>query len=365
MNPASWRGKRVLITGHTGFKGAWLSMLLSSFGARVAGYALDPPTQPSLFELARVGELIDSNVGDVRDLDTLSGRVRDFAPEFIFHMAAQSVVLQSYEDPVETYSTNVLGTVNVLESVRRLRSPCTVISVTTDKCYENKGWIWGYREIDALGGRDPYSNSKACAELVGDAYRDSFFPLSRRGEHGVGLASARAGNVIGGGDWTARQLIPDTIAAFLKSRAVVLRHPQSVRPWQHVLDCLAGYLTLAEALASDINAYSGGWNFGPAHADSRPVCYVVEKLAAHWGLKDAWVQDGVEHLPEERLLRLDATKAATSLGWQCQLPIDDALRWVADWYRDFHGGQDARELSNAQIRAYVETGTAARGPERN
>jgi CDP-glucose 4,6-dehydratase len=361
MNPVFWQGKRVLITGHTGFKGAWLCMLLNSFGARVAGYALEPPTRPSLFELARVGELVDSNLGDVRNLNPLSERVRGFAPEVVFHMAAQSVVLQSYDDPVETYSTNVLGTVNVLEAVRRMRRPCIVISVTTDKCYENRGWVWGYRETDRLGGRDPYSNSKACAELVGDSYRHSFFPLSCWDEHGVALASARAGNVIGGGDWTPRQLVPDTIAAFLESKAVVLRHPQSIRPWQHVLDCLAGYLTLAEALAADAHACSGAWNFGPAYQDSRTVGYVVEKLAAHWGLKTAWVQDADEHPSEERLLRLDVTKAATFLDWQCRLPIDEALRWVADWYRDFHGGQDARELCNTQIRSYVGTGTTAPG----
>ncbi|HKO68753.1 MAG TPA: CDP-glucose 4,6-dehydratase, partial [Burkholderiaceae bacterium] len=249
MNPQSWRGKDVLVTGHTGFKGAWLCMLLQALEARVAGYALDPPTDPSLYELARVDELVDSTVGDIRDLEALSNRVRAFAPGIVFHMAAQSVVLRSYDDPVETYSTNVLGTVHLLEAVRRMGRPCTVINVTTDKCYENEGRVSGYAEDATLGGRDPYSNSKACAELVGNAYRASFFPLDRRSEHGVGLASARAGNVIGGGDWTARQLVPDTIASFIESKAVVLRHPRAVRPWQHVLDCLSGYLTLAEALA--------------------------------------------------------------------------------------------------------------------
>jgi CDP-glucose 4,6-dehydratase len=298
-------------------------------------------------------------LGDVRNLEMLSDRVCAFAPEFVFHMAAQSVVLRSYDDPVETYSTNVLGTVNILEAVRRMRGPCTVINVTTDKCYENTGRVKGYQEGDALGGHDPYSNSKACAELVGDAYRESFFPLNRRNEHGVGLASARAGNVIGGGDWTARQLVPDTIAAFVQFQAVALRHPWAVRPWQHALDCLAGYLTLAEALAENVQAYSGAWNFGPADKDSRPVCYVVETLAAHWGADMTWVQDGTHHPPEEQLLRLDVTKAATLLGWQCRLPIDDALRWVADWYRDFHGGRDARELCNEQISAYVGRGSEA------
>ena len=359
MNPMFWQGKRVLITGHTGFKGAWLCMLLNSFGARVAGYALDPPTQPSLYELARVDELVDSALGDVRDLESLSERVRAFAPRFVFHMAAQSVVLRSYDDPVETYSTNVLGTVHLLEAVRRMRGACTVINVTTDKCYENKGQVKGYREGDALGGHDPYSNSKACAELVGDAYRESFFPLSRRNEHDVGLASARAGNVIGGGDWTPRQLVPDTIAAFVQSRPVALRHPLAVRPWQHVLDCLAGYVKLAEALAENVQAYSGAWNFGPAESDSRPVCYVVETLAAHWGTDITWVQDGAHHPPEEQLLSLDVTKAATFLGWQCRLPIDEALRWVADWYRDFHAGRNPRELCYEQITAYLASGSTA------
>ena len=353
MNPTFWQGKRVFVTGHTGFKGAWLCMLLNSFGARVAGYALDPPTQPNLYHLAAVDTLVEPTLGDVRDLGMLSDCVRNFAPELVFHMAAQSVVLRSYENPVETYSTNVLGTVNILEAVRRMRRRCSVINVTTDKCYENRGTGDGYREGDALGGHDPYSNSKACSELVGNCYRDSFFPLNRCDEHGTGLASARAGNVIGGGDWTPRQLIPDTIAAFLESRPVVLRHPEAVRPWQHVLDCLAGYLTLAEALRENIQAYSGAWNFGPAEVDSRPVCYVVETLASYWDAQKSWVQDGSSHPPEEQLLRLDTTKAVTSLGWECRLPIDEALRWVAVWYRDFHSGRNAADLCKAQISSYL------------
>ena len=359
MNPTFWHDKRVFVTGHTGFKGAWLCMLLNSFGARVAGYALAPPTRPSLYELARVDEIVDSTLGDIRDLDPLCARVCKFEPAFVFHMAAQSVVLRSYEDPVETYSTNVLGTVHLLEAIRRMRRACTVVNVTTDKCYENTGQSEGYREDSPLGGADPYSNSKACSEMVANSYRESFFPVSRFGEHGVALASARAGNVIGGGDWTPRQLIPDTIAAFVQSRAVVLRHPESVRPWQHVLDCLAGYLTLAEALANDVQRHSGAWNFGPADEDSRPVRDVVETLASHWDIKKAWVKDDASHPPEEHLLTLDASKAATLLQWQCRLPIDDALRWVADWYRDFHGGRDARELCDEQIIAYLELASEA------
>ncbi len=355
MNPAFWQGRRVLVTGHTGFKGSWLCLLLDSFGSRVRGYALDPPTQPSLYTLARVGELVDSITGDIRNLDRIVDAVESYAPEIVFHMAAQSVVLQSYDDPVETYSTNVLGTVNVLESVRRMRRPCIVINVTTDKCYENKGWVWGYRENDAMGGHDPYSSSKACAEFVGQAYRDSFFPLSQLGKHGVGIASARAGNVIGGGDWTPRQLIPDAVDAFVKAKqAIVLRNPSAVRPWQHVLDCLGGYLSLAEAMAGDIPAYSGAWNFGPADAESRSVSYIVEFLASKWDIDRPWVKDTASHAPEESMLRLDVTKTANVLGWRSRLTIDDAIQLVADWYRRYHSGQDARALCREQLERYVE-----------
>ena len=354
MNPTFWRDKRVFVTGHTGFKGSWLCLLLHSFGARVTGYALEPPTQPNLFSLARVGGLVESVIGDIRDLDRLTDSLRASKADVVFHMAAQSVVLTSYDDPVDTYSTNVIGTVNTLEAIRRVGRPCAVINVTTDKCYENKGWVWGYRETDALGGRDPYSNSKACAELVGQSYRDSFFPLSRWAEHKVAIASARAGNVIGGGDWTPRQLIPETIAAFLDARPVVLRHPKAVRPWQHVLDCLGGYMTLAEALADDARAHSGEWNFGPADVDSCPVSHVVDVLGSLWGIERRWVQDEVVHAPEEQQLRLDVNKAANDLGWRCRLPIDDALQWVASWYRDYHDDRDARSLCNDQIARYVK-----------
>ncbi|MEP6607267.1 MAG: CDP-glucose 4,6-dehydratase [Burkholderiaceae bacterium] len=353
MNRAFWRGKRVLITGHTGFKGAWLCLLLHSLGARVAGFALDPPTQPNLYDLARVDEWVDSTVADVRDLAKLSGCVSEFEPEVVFHMAAQSVVLQSYHDPIETYSTNVLGTVNLLEAVRHARRPCTVINVTTDKCYENKGQFEGYTEDDELGGHDPYSSSKACAELVGAAYRESFFPMSQSDEHRVGLASARAGNVIGGGDWTPRQLVPDAISAFVRSQAVTLRHPSAIRPWQHVLDCLAGYLTLAQAVGENIQLYSGAWNFGPCDEDSRSVSYVVETLGAYWGSNTTWVLDGSQHLPEEQLLRLDVTKAAKLLNWRCRLTIDEALHWVASWYRGSYSGRQPRELCQEQISAYL------------
>lgn len=365
MIPTFWRNKRVFLTGHTGFKGSWLCLLLSSLGARVAGYALDPPTQPNLFCLARVGELVDSTIGDIRDLDVLTESLRSFEPEILFHMAAQTVVLRSYEDPSETYSTNVLGTVNALEAIRRLRRPCRVIIVTTDKCYENKGWVWSYRENDELGGHDPYSNSKACAELVTQSYRDSFFPPARIAEHSVAIASARAGNVIGGGDWTPRQLIPDVITAFLRAQPVALRHPNAVRSWQHVLECLSGYMSLAEGLAADGRSYSTGWNFGPHDSDARSVSYVVEALASHWGVERPWVSDQATHAHEDQQLTLDATKAARYLGWRCRLTIDEALDWVARWYREYHGGRDARILCSEQIDEYVRlTNRNARQPER-
>jgi CDP-glucose 4,6-dehydratase len=353
MNPTFWQDKRVLITGHTGFKGSWLCLLLNALGARVAGYALEPPTDPSLSALARIDQVVDSTIGDIRDLAALTARVKLFQPEILLHMAAQSVVLRSYDDPIETYATNVVGTVSTLEAVRRAGRSCTVVNVTTDKCYENRNWVWGYRETDVLGGRDPYSNSKACAELVGQSFRDSFFPLSRFADHGVAIASARAGNVIGGGDWTPRQLIPDAMEAFLQGKPVVLRHPRAIRPWQHVLDCLAGYLTLSEKLASDPQTFSGGWNFGPAESDTRSVSYVVEKLGSFWNLQPSWTQDPVEHGHEERQLRLDVSKAAAVLAWRGRLGIDDALSWVASWYRAFHGGADARDLCQKQIGEYL------------
>ena len=353
MHPDFWHGRRVFITGHTGFKGSWLCLLLNSFGARVAGYALEPPTRPNLFSLARVGELVESTQGDIRDLQALIARVSSFSPDVVFHMAAQSVVLDSYADPVQTYSTNVMGTVHVLEAVRRLQHPCVVVNVTTDKCYENKGWPWGYRENDSLGGRDPYSSSKACAELVGQCFRDAYFAPSRWSEHQVSIGNARAGNVIGGGDWTPRQLVPETIASFLAGQPAVLRHPQAVRPWQHVLDCLGGYMRLAEALTEDTARFSGEWNFGPADVDSRPVSYVVETLAACWGAAQPWVADIHSHAAEEQQLRLDVNKAAGLLGWRSRLDIDDGLAWVADWYRQFHAGGDAREICNAQIARYL------------
>jgi CDP-glucose 4,6-dehydratase len=355
MNNAFWRNKRVLITGHTGFKGSWLGLWLDSVGARVAGYALEPPSDPSLYALARVDEAVRSTTGDVRDLARLERTVGEAAPDVVFHMAAQSVVLLSYDAPVDTYSTNVMGTVHLLEAIRRTGSRCAVINVTTDKCYENKGWVWGYREDDRLGGHDPYSNSKACAELVGQAYRDSFFPLTDVERHGVRLASARAGNVIGGGDWTPHQLIPEAVAALQRGESVVLRHPDATRPWQHVLDCLDGYVSLAEALSDNPAGFSGGWNFGPADSDSRPVSYLVETLAKHWGVAVPWTHDTQVHPPEAQELRLETRQAASRLGWRACWSIDTALDMVARWYDGYHAGTPARALCLEQIRRYTES----------
>jgi CDP-glucose 4,6-dehydratase len=353
VTPNFWRGRRVLVTGHTGFKGSWLSVWLDMLGSQVFGYALDPPTQPSLYEQAGVAERMQSTIGDIRDLPAFAAAIEEARPEIVVHMAAQSLVLRSYENAIETYSTNVLGTVHVLEALRRLDFPCVVVNVTTDKCYENKRWPWAYRENDELGGRDPYSNSKACAELVARAYRESFFPLDGPESPRVSIASARAGNVIGGGDWTPHQLVPDTIAALGAGEQVVLRHPEAVRPWQHVLDCLRGYLTLAENVHGDGARFSGGWNFGPPESDCRPVAELVEMLARSWGVSDAWVRDTAHHAPEEAQLRLDPSKAAQLLGWRTALPLPLAVEWVADWYQDLSRGADAAELCRSQIRAYA------------
>jgi CDP-glucose 4,6-dehydratase len=353
MTSAFWRDRRVLVTGHTGFKGSWLCLWLSALGARVTGYALEPPTEPSLYRLARLDELVSSTVGDLRDLDRLAETVAAARPDVVLHLAAQSVVLASYADPVATYSSNVMGTVHLFEAIRRTRQPCAIVNVTTDKCYANRGWIWGYRENDRLGGRDPYSNSKACAELVGQAYRESFFPVEHHAVHGVAIGSARAGNVIGGGDWTPFQLIPSAVAALMRGDPVSLRHPDATRPWQHVLDCLHGYLTLAEALVRDGRGYSGEWNFGPADADARPAAYLVERLAKHWAVTVPWVQDPAPHAAEEAELRLDSSKARRCLRWSGRLDLDTALEWVARWYDGYRAGEDPQKLCLEQIAQFT------------
>jgi CDP-glucose 4,6-dehydratase len=357
MNPDFWRGKRVFLTGHTGFKGSWLGLWLHRMGARVHGYSLPPPTNPSLYAVAGVDAAVASTIGDIRDAPRLAAEMTRCVPDVVLHLAAQSVVLSSYEDPIETYSTNVVGTASVLSAARSLKGRCAIVNVTTDKVYENQRWAWGYRENDALGGRDPYSSSKACAELVARAFRESFFSGAQRT---TGLASARAGNVIGGGDWTPHQLIPETIAALSSGKPVVLRNPTAIRPWQHVLDCLSGYLTLAEALYEHPDRYAAEWNFGPSDADMQPVAHVVEVLARPWGIDPPWVQDGRVHPHEEMELRLNSQKAIRELRWMCKLPLDDALTWTTDWFRRHVNGQDARALCEEQIDRYMNISPGSR-----
>ena len=347
-----WKRRRIFVTGHTGFKGSWLSLWLNGLGADVTGYALDPPTQPNLFEQARVAEAVRSIHGDIRALSALKSALDECRPEVILHMAAQSVVRRGYEDPVETYSSNVMGTVHLLEAVRQLGRPCVVVNVTSDKCYANQEWVWGYRENEPMGGRDPYSNSKGCAELVTNAYRESFFSRDSIGRHGVALASARAGNAIGGGDWTGNQLIPDLIRAFVAGQSCLIRNPSAFRPWQFVLEPLRGYLLLAERLSEDGPQFASGWNFGPADADAKPVSWIADELVRLWGDRSAWNPDSATHPPEAHALKLDASKAKAYLGWHPVLPLAQALEWIVEWYRGFMFGKDLRHLTRTQIEQY-------------
>lgn len=354
VDPAFWAGRRVLLTGHTGFKGSWLSLWLSAMGAQTFGCALAPHTRPCLFDAAGVANDVDHAISDVRDPAAVAAIVAEADPDIIIHMAAQPLVRKSYAAPLETYSTNVMGTAHVLEAARRARSLRAVVVVTTDKCYANRNWLWGYREDEALGGHDPYSSSKAATELVAAAYRDSFFPPMRYADHGVALATARAGNVIGGGDWSDDRLIPDCIRSFQDGQPVVLRNPDAVRPWQHVLEPLCGYLLLAQRLASDGPAFGGAWNFGPDMSDERTVAEVVSGLVALWGDGAGWRRDhDDEHPPEDGILKLDSAKARARLPWRPRWRLDQALQAVISWHRAFAYGGDARALTLNQIHAYA------------
>ncbi|MCW5744738.1 MAG: CDP-glucose 4,6-dehydratase [Alphaproteobacteria bacterium] len=351
-DPGFWAGRSVLITGHTGFKGSWLTLWLSRLGAKVHGFALQPDTDPSLFHLAADRHAV-TRLGDVRDLDALRACLDESRPEIVFHMAAQSLVRASYDDPVGTYATNVMGTVNLLEAVRRTDSVTAVIVVTSDKCYENREWLYAYRETDPMGGHDPYSSSKGCAELVTAAYRSAFFPAQAR----CRVASARAGNVVGGGDWSADRLVPDIVRAFGAGRAVPIRNPHAVRPWQYVLEPLCGYIRLAEQLASsDGAAYAEGWNFGPADEDCRAVAYIVARLAAGWGGDATWTASPGPHPHEASFLKVDASKARARLGWERRLRLDDTLDWTMAWYRARLDGRDATRLCLEQIERYESLG---------
>ncbi len=348
-----WQNRKVFLTGHTGFKGSWLSLWLSSLGAKVTGYALDPPTQPNLFEQARVASRISSIRADIRDFPRLKAALDQCRPDVLIHMAAQSVVRRGYEDPIETYSSNVMGTVNLFEALRELQRPCAVVNITSDKCYENREWMWGYRENEALGGRDPYSNSKGCAELVTAAFRESFFSADAVDSHGIAVASARAGNAIGGGDWTSNQLIPDLMRAFLSGESCLIRNPSAIRPWQFVLEPLRGYLMLAERLAgADAGRFATAWNFGPVDSDAQPVSWIADELATSWGGDASWTRDPGTHQHEAHFLKLDTSRARESLGWRPLLPLQQALQWIVEWYRAFRDGQDLFNLTCDQIQRY-------------
>lgn len=349
---AIYKGKKVLVTGHTGFKGSWLSLLLYKLGAEVYGYALEPPTNPSLFEEAKIGELITSYMGDVRDLTHLSNVLDQVKPEIVIHMAAQPLVRDSYKIPVETYAINVMGTVNVLEACRQTDSVKAIVNVTTDKCYENREWHWGYRENEPMGGYDPYSNSKGCSELVTSAYRNSFFNPKDYGKHGVAIASARAGNVIGGGDWAADRLIPDFIKAISKGEKLIIRSPFAIRPWQHVLEPLTGYLTLAAKLYREGAKYDGGWNFGPDDKDARNVAWITQRICELWGNGATYEVDTNPQPHEANYLKLDCSKAKAELGWKPRWNIDKALESIVKWNKVYLSGQDVRKITENQIEEY-------------
>ena len=353
MNPQFWAGKRVFLTGHTGFKGSWLSLWLQSMGAHVTGFALPPPTTPSLFEVAHVADGMQSVMGDVRDLVSLQKAMGDAKPEIVIHMAAQALVRHSYDNPVETYSTNVMGTVHLLEAVRGTPSVKAVVNVTTDKCYENREWEWGYRENEAMGGFDPYSSSKGCAELVTAAYRNSYFHPEKYKEHGVAIGSGRAGNVIGGGDWAEDRLIPDVMRAIAQGRPVRIRNPHSTRPWQHVLEPLSGYLLLAQGLYEQRSKFAEGWNFGPNDEDVKPVQWIVEKLTRSWGEGASWVLDGGDHPYEAHYLKLDCSKAKARLDWHPRWHLEDTLSAIIEWHQALRDDKNMRTLSLQQIKQYA------------
>lgn len=351
VTPSFWHSKRVLLTGHTGFKGSWLSLWLQALGADVRGLALEPPTTPNLFTEARVGEGMTSIIGDIRDYETVRKAMADFLPEIVIHMAAQPLVRLSYSEPVATYATNVMGTVHVLEAARNTAGVRAIVNVTTDKCYENKEWVWGYREDEPMGGYDPYSNSKGCSELVTSAYRNSFFKKS-----GIALASARAGNVIGGGDWALDRLIPDILCAFEKKQPVIIRSPHATRPWQHVLEPLSGYLSLAEHLFGESGQdYAGGWNFGPNEDDARPVQWIVEHLVNSWGNGATWQLDGGEHPHEANYLKLDISKAKARLGWTPTWHLGNALEKITTWHHAWLAGQNMQQLCQQQIAEFTQS----------
>jgi CDP-glucose 4,6-dehydratase len=349
MNASWWKSRKVFVTGHTGFKGSWLCLLLERLGAEIHGYSLPAPTEPNLYTVAGAGAKVRNTLGDVRELPALSSAIRAAAPQIVIHMAAQPLVRDSYQDPVGTYATNVMGTVNLLESVRIAGGGvAAVVVVTSDKCYENRERPEGYCEHEAMGGHDPYSSSKGCAELVTSAYRRSYFRETK-----TAVASARAGNVIGGGDWAKDRLIPDIIRALAANKPAPIRNPNAVRPWQHVLEPLTGYLSLAEHLVEQGQRYAEGWNFGPSEDDSQPVNWIAARMTELWGENARWEKIGQQPLHEAFSLRLNAGKARTQLGWNPKLNLPAALEWTVAWYKAWNEAQDMRKFSMRQIEQFL------------
>jgi len=348
VSPAFWQGKKVFLTGHTGFKGSWLALWLQSMGAKVKGFALEPPTTPALFNEAQVATGMESEIGDIRDLTAVTASIRAFNPDILIHMAAQPLVRLSYREPVETYATNVMGTVHVLEAARLCANLRAIVNVTTDKCYENREWEWGYRENEPMGGHDPYSNSKGCSELVTSAYRNSFF----NSPDSAALGTARAGNVIGGGDWADDRLIPDILRAFERQQPVVIRNPLATRPWQHVLEPLSGYLVLAEKLYTDGAPFAQGWNFGPRDDDVQPVEWILDHMVERWGQGASWHLDTAAQPHEAQLLKLDISKARAKLSWLPQWSLAHALDTIVDWHQAFLCGTDMHQKTLSQIHQF-------------
>ena len=343
-----WQGKRVFLTGHTGFKGSWLSLWLTSLGATVKGYALNPPTTPSLFNEAKVDSLIDSQIADIRDQDVLYESMTKFNPDILIHMAAQPLVRYSYEAPIETYEVNVIGTAKVLEVARSCPNLKAIINITTDKCYKNDGRSEGYKENDPMGGYDPYSSSKGCAELVASSYRCSFMQ-----DQGVGLSSVRAGNVIGGGDWADDRLIPDILRSFEKNESVIIRNPKATRPWQHVLEPLSGYLILAQKLYENQDKYAEGWNFGPNEQDVKPVDWILDKMISKWP-NSSWELDTSSNPHEAGFLKLDILKAKSKLGWSPVWELNYALEKIINWHQAWLNKEDMQAICLAEIEEYTK-----------
>lgn len=353
VNPDFWRDKRVFITGHTGFKGGWLAMWLQHMGADLKGFALPAATTPNLYEAANIESIVDTTFGDIRDLEVIKAALNEAQPEIVFHLAAQPLVRFSYQDPVGTYAANVMGSVHLLEAVRHCSSVRAVVMVTSDKCYENREWEWGYRENEPMGGYDPYSNSKGCTELVVSAYRSSFFNPADFSRHGVAIASARAGNVVGGGDWADDRLVPDFIRAMAAGEELCIRSPNAIRPWQHVLEPLSGYIALAQRLVEDGVRFAQAWNFGPREQDAQPVGWLVERLVDLWGNGASWRLDGQSHLHEANYLKLDISKAQAHMQWVPRWSLDKALINIVDWYKAYYRGENVQKLSIQQIDSYM------------